>query len=40
MSHLISHYWSFLPYLALLSFLAVMSIREKRVTTDGEKMTG
>ena len=40
MSDFISNYWSFLPYLALVSFLAVMSIREKPVKTSAEKTTG
>jgi hypothetical protein len=40
MSDFISNYWSFLLYLALVSFLAVMSIRETPVKADGEKTTG
>jgi hypothetical protein len=36
----IGDYLSFLPYLAMLIFLAVMSIGEKPMKTDGEKTTG
>jgi hypothetical protein len=34
MSDFVSNYWSFLPYLTLVSFLAVMSILEKPGKTN------
>jgi hypothetical protein len=40
MHGVIGDYWSILPYLTMLIFLAVMSIREKPTATDGEKTTG
>jgi len=40
MLDLIRDNWSFLPYLALLGFLAIMSLTEKRMKMDAEKITG
>jgi len=40
MSYFVSNYWTFLPYLTLITFLAVMSILEKPGKRGGQKTTG